>query len=128
MELDVYFDGQLIYASLEISHKGKSQIIENLIVDTGASKSFVSIDAVETVDIYFTNDDEIVYMYGIGGSDDSFRKCIDKVKLGNCSLENFHLDFGIFKIEKGINGLIGLDLLHNAGISLDLKNYKMFQE
>ena len=49
MDIDIEFDGQLICASLKVTYKGVSKIIDSLVVDTGAAKTFISIDAVQDV-------------------------------------------------------------------------------
>ena len=35
MGIDTYFDGQLMYASLKITYKNKTKVIDKLVVDTG---------------------------------------------------------------------------------------------
>ncbi|UOF90003.1 hypothetical protein LSG31_19375 [Fodinisporobacter ferrooxydans] len=37
----------LLFTSLVLTHRGKSTIIENVIIDTGASRTIISIDAAE---------------------------------------------------------------------------------
>jgi hypothetical protein len=44
MNLD-YVEG-LLFSSITISHHGKSILIPNVVVDTGAAESIISIDAV----------------------------------------------------------------------------------
>ena len=40
MGVDVFFDGQLMYASLKLTYKGKTKVVDNLVIDTGAAKSY----------------------------------------------------------------------------------------
>ena len=121
MEVDVYFDGQLIYASLKLTYKGNSMVVDKLVVDTGAAKSFISVDAVEEINIVFEDGDYITTVYGIGCPDNSFQKYIDIVEFGSTKLNNYMIDFGAFHDEYDINGLIGLDILRDAGVIIDLK-------
>lgn len=51
MEIDTYFDGQLMYASLKITYRDKTKIIDRLVVDTGAAKTFISVDVVEDINL-----------------------------------------------------------------------------
>ncbi len=119
-----YRDG-LLFTSIEISYKGKSKIIENIVIDTGASQSLISQDCVDDIDIKVSGEDEITTSYGIGGKEHAFVKTIDKVQVGEFCLDNCSLDFTSFLYED-INGLLGLDILLNAGFIIDLKTLKMY--
>lgn len=120
MGIDIFYDGQLIYGSLKLTHKGKTKTINKLVIDTGAAKSLISIDAVEDINIYFDNEDFITTVYGIGGPDNSFEKTLDKVEFGARVFKDYKIDFGSFYDEYGINGLIGLDILKDAEVLIDL--------
>lgn len=125
MDINIYFDGQLIYTSLKLTYKGKSKVIDKLIVDTGAAKSFISVDAVNDLELTFEDDDYITTVFGIGGPDNSFQKKLDCVEFGSQKFENYKIDFGGFHGDYDINGLIGLDLLKDARVTIDLKNMKI---
>jgi predicted aspartyl protease len=125
MTIDIYFDGQLIYASLKLIHNGEQKVVDKLVVDTGAAKTFISIDAVEDIDISYEDGDYITTFYGVGGPDNSFQKVLDCVEFGTKRFENYQVDFGSFRGDYGINGLIGLDLLRDAGVTMDLKNMRI---
>jgi hypothetical protein len=118
-----YRDG-LLFTTIEISYKGKSKIIENVVIDTGASQSLISQDCVDDIGIKVCGDDEIVTSFGIGGKEHAFVKIVDNIRVGNFGMDQFPLDFTIFQYED-INGLLGLDLLLEAGFILDLKNLRM---
>lgn len=122
MGIDVLFDGQLMYVSLRLTYKGKTKTIDNLVIDTGAAKSFISVDSVEEIDIYFEDEDYITTVYGIGGPDNFFQKTIDRIEFGTIIFKDYKIDFGAFHEEYGINGLIGLDILKDAEVIIDLKN------
>lgn len=125
MDINIYFDDQLIYASLKLTYKGKSKVVDKLIVDTGAAKTFISIDAVNDIEVSFEYGDFITTVYGIGGPDNSFEKVLDSVEFGSKLFNDYRIDFGAFYGDYGINGLIGLDLLRDTGVIIDLKNMKM---
>ena len=45
---------------MTISYKGKTKIIDKLVIDTGAAHTLISSDMVEDIGIYFENGDPLV--------------------------------------------------------------------
>lgn len=125
VDININYDGQLIYASLKIVYKGKEKVIDKLVVDTGAAKTFISVDAVEDISLVFEDGDYITTVYGIGGPDNSFQKSIEKVEFGDKTFEGYTIDFGAFPGDYDINGLIGLDLLTASEVIMDLKDMRI---
>jgi predicted aspartyl protease len=112
----------LLFTSIAITSKGKSKIIDHIVIDTGASESIISPDAVDDIGIYAEVGDKIISLSGVGGSvHNAFVKKIDEVKFGELSIKDFEIDFGIIDANGDINGLVGLDILMRAGVVLDLK-------
>lgn len=124
MKLEVV--NRLLEIEMMISYKGKSKLVDKLVVDTGAAHTLISSDVVEDLGIYFENGDPLVSSYGIGGEEYSFRKPVDFLKLGSHEIYELKLDFGNLH-EWGINGLIGLDILMNGQFIIDLENLVMVQ-
>ena len=113
----------LLFTSIGISYKGRSKIINNVVVDTGASGSIISPDAVDDIGIYAELNDKIMEYYGVGGSThNAFVKNIEEIKIGNESINGIQIDFGLIDQSGKINGLIGLDVLIEIGAVIDLGN------
>ncbi|VEF47521.1 Uncharacterised protein [Bacillus freudenreichii] len=115
---------RLLEAEMMISYKGKTKLLDKLVIDTGAALTLISSDIVEEIGIYFENGDPLVSSYGIGGEEYSFRKPVDFIKLGSHEIPEMKLDFGNLG-EWGINGLIGLDILMHGQFIIDLKNLEL---
>lgn len=124
MEIE-YVDG-LLQTSLVLIYKGQTITLNRLVIDTGASHTLLSADAVADIGIFFETGDEIVTAYGIGGEESCFRKIFDSIQLGNFTIENYKLDVGSLHEKLAINGLLGLDLLMKANIVLDLAVLAMY--
>jgi len=125
MRLD-YID-DLLHASLTLCYRGHSLIINNLVIDTGAAHTLISSDVVSEIGIKFENGDKLVRSFGIGGDEYSFRKRIDQIQLGDMIMNNIGLDFGVFHEDiNSINGLIGLDILKNGSLVIDLHRMQMY--
>ena len=50
--MKIEFRDGLLFTFLEIKYKGKSKIIDNIVMDTGAAGSIISPDAVDDIGIY----------------------------------------------------------------------------
>jgi predicted aspartyl protease len=120
--MQIKLNNSLLYATLEITYNGKSKILEDIIVDTGAAHSIICPDIVEDLGIEDSPEDELITMYGVGGIQYAYRKKIESIKFGSCLVSGYKLDFGYIDENGRINGLLGLDLLMEMGLVLDLKN------
>src|SRR5690554_5694029 len=122
----IYRDG-LLYTSVKIYYKGQTKIINNIVVDTGAAASIISPDAVYDLEIYPEEDDEIVTFIGVGGSEHhSFTKKTEGIEIGEFTVTDAKIDFGIIDRAGEINGLLGLDILVAMGATIDLKEFKIW--
>lgn len=120
-----YVDG-LLFSSITIVHHGNSITITDVVVDTGAAESVISIDAVETLFRSYEPEDQIRFMVGIGGREASIRRKIDRVLFDTFSVSDFHIDFGKIGEYPGINGLIGLDILIPGRFIIDLSSLQLY--
>lgn len=117
---------RLLEVEMAISFKGKTKIIDKLVIDTGAAHTLLSSDIVEDLGIYFENGDSLVSSFGIGGEEYSFRKGVDFIKLGTHEIPEMKLDFGNLD-DWGIDGLIGLDILMDGKFIIDLEKLELVQ-
>jgi hypothetical protein len=58
---------RLLYSSITIIHHSKSMLIPNVVIDTGAAESIISIDAVEDLFNSYEPEDQIRFITGIVG-------------------------------------------------------------
>ncbi len=68
-----YRDG-LLFTIIEITYKWRTKTIDNMVLDTGATKTLISQEIVNDIGITVSKDDVIVMSYGIGGKDTAFIK------------------------------------------------------
>lgn len=120
--MNMKFQDGLLFTSIQISFRGSTKVIENVVIDTGAAETIISPDAVEDIGIFAELEDSVNSFYGVGGSlHNFFSKNVEKIKLGEVSLEEIKMDFGVIDPKGYINGLLGLDLLMKLGAVIDLK-------
>ncbi len=123
--MNIEFRDGLLFTSIQITYNGVSKVIDNMVIDTGCARTLIVSEVVEEINIRVEPDDELIVCQGIGGTEVSFVKHIDLIKLENIEFKNKDIDFSNIDYE-GINGLIGLDLLIEAGIIIDLDKLKMY--
>ncbi|MDC3413883.1 retropepsin-like aspartic protease [Terrihalobacillus insolitus] len=114
----------LLLVDITLTFNGKSKLIENMVVDTGAARTLISQDIVEDVGLHVDLHDKIVTYFGVGGKEHAFRKQVDKIQINDFVVEQIKVDFNDFGYDD-INGLLGLDLLLKAGFNIDLLNLEM---
>ena len=118
----IHLEKGLLLTSIEISYKGISKVVENVVIDTGAAETIISPDIVEDIGIMAELNDTVNSFYGVGGSiHNFFSKKVDEINIDDISLMEIKLDFGVIDPKGYINGLLGLDLLIKLGAILDLK-------
>lgn len=123
--MNMKFQDGLLFTSIQISFRGSTKVIENIVIDTGAAETIISPDAVEDIGIFAELEDSVNSFYGVGGSlHNFFTKSVVKVKLGEVSLED-KMDFGVIDPQGYINGLLGLDLLMKLGAVIDLRRLSL---
>ena len=122
--MNIEFRDGLLFTSIQITYNGVSKVIDNMVIDTGCARTLIVSEVVDEINIRVEPDDELIVCQGIGGTEVSFVKHIDLIKLENIEFKNKDIDFSNIDYE-GINGLVGLDLLIEAGIIIDLDKLKM---
>lgn len=123
MKIDI-IDG-LLLTSVTIEYQARVKTVDRVVVDTGASHTILSSDAVSDLGIAFKTGDIIIESHGIGGSDYAFQKKVDNIHFADYTLQGCYLDFG--QLQWGnLNGLIGLDVLLAGSFVIDLKQMEIY--
>jgi predicted aspartyl protease len=68
----IHLEKGLLFTSIEISYKGISKVVENVVIDTGAAETIISPDIVEDIGIMAELNDTVNSFYGVGGSIQNF--------------------------------------------------------
>ena len=107
MSVQVQLKNGLLYTSIEITHEGKSIIINDVIIDTGAFHTIISPDYLDELQAEFTDDDVLIEAYGYGGASSyAVRKRIDTISCEYIKLSDFKIDFGQIDPDEKVNGLL----------------------
>ncbi|WP_342415014.1 retropepsin-like aspartic protease [Paenibacillus sp. FSL R10-2782] len=120
-----YKDG-LLFTEITIHYNGQKKIINNVVIDTGASHTLISQDEVDDIGIRVGLEDDIITSYGIGGKEHAFTKTIEGIQVGEYILRDTPIDFTSFRYHN-INGLLGLDILIKGKFNVDLENFELLR-
>lgn len=121
-----YHDG-LLFTTLKLTYLGKTGVIENVVIDTGATHSILSPDSVRELGLEYEDEDQIVTSFGLGGRQYAFVKEVDKIEFGPFKVNGCTMDFCVVDLTGRVNGLLGLDLLSRVGTVIDLKNMLLYE-
>ncbi len=124
--MNLEYKNVLLFVDMNIGYKGNNVLINNVVVDTGAAHTIINPDSVYELGIKAEADDEFITMYGVGGEHYSYRKNINSVNIGRNCLADVNIDFGLIDEEGHINGLLGLDVLLKLGVTINLKELKLY--
>ncbi|KPA16184.1 hypothetical protein MHK_003605 [Candidatus Magnetomorum sp. HK-1] len=118
MKLEILYN--LPFISIEVSYKGASINISNILIDTGSASTILAADSVKEIGIQ-PDDNDIPYsIRGVGGSEIVYRRCIDYIKADALSIENFDVEIGGMDYGFDINGIVGMDFLVQSNAIIDL--------
>lgn len=118
----------LLFVSLTLNHGGFGETISNLVLDTGAAQSILDMSAIRILDVSSKDEDEFVFMSGIGGRDSALRKRIDSIQFDSYHAANAYLDFAYLDAHPGINGLLGADILVSGRFVIKLDAMEVHQQ
>lgn len=135
MQIEIGADG-VILCSLKLIHNGQEKVVHNLVLDTGAAETIIYRRAVGELGIYLEENDEFVFMLGIGGREPALRKNVHSIEFLDFTASNFPIDFGDEDQDKKVSnndqnefdGLLGLDILTAGRFVIDLDEMEVYRK
>ncbi|MFB5269569.1 retropepsin-like aspartic protease [Paenibacillus enshidis] len=116
----------LLFSNITITHCGKTIQFQNVVIDTGAAESILSIDVAPELFNAYEPEDQIRFMTGIGGREAAVRRRIHEVEFHSFQGVHFPIDFGRIGDDNRIDGLIGLDILIPGRFIIDLNRLEIY--
>jgi len=110
----------LPYVQVSLIHHNQHQTLDNIVLDTGSAGTVFSADAVLNIGLQLEFDDIVREVRGVGGTEFVFSKRIDSLSLGKFELKNFEIEIGAMDYGFVIDGIVGINFLHQVGAWIDL--------
>lgn len=116
----------LPFCKITIGYKGKSMILDNVLIDTGSGGTVFKMDKVDELGITIGKDDVIETISGVGGVEFVYKKNIDSINLGSLAINDFIIEVGVMDYGFEINGILGVDFLKEVGAVIDLDKMTIY--
>ena len=121
--MQLEFRDDLPFISIALAFRGKSTLIDNVLVDTGSASTILADHAVEAVDIAPELDDILYTIRGVGGIETVYTRHVQSLTIGQRALENVEIEIGGMNYGFSINGILGMDVLTRTGAVIDLNRF-----
>jgi hypothetical protein len=110
----------LLLTDMELVYNDKPLKLNRVLVDTGSGGTIISSNLVETVGLVGEKGDTLYRISGVGGAEFVFLKVVDTLKVGNLVVNDFTIEVGAMDYGFDLDGIVGLDFLHEVGAIIDL--------
>ncbi len=116
----------LPFCKITLFYRGKSMVLDNVLIDTGSGGTVLKMDRVDELGITIEKDDAIETISGVGGVEFVYRKNVDSIDLGSLTVNNFTIEVGVMDYGFKIDGILGIDFLKEVGAIIDLDKMTIY--
>lgn len=107
-------------ATLHLRHAGKALELPNTLIDTGSAGTVLAAEHAQTMGLQYQPRDVVYQIFGIGGDEIVYEKCVDGLALGDLAVANFPLQISAMEFCNGLDAIIGMDFLSQVSARIDL--------
>jgi len=118
MQLQLKYD--LPCVTVRIDYQGAHIDIPDVVVDTGSGSTLIATEFAAQVGIMPLPQDKLRNVQGVGGIEAVFIRQMDRIQVGERTLDRFEIDVGSMDYGFAINGL-GMNFLLQSGAVIDLQ-------
>lgn len=116
---------QLPFISIDVTYRGSTMTLDDVLLDTGSAGTVLSTDAVVAIRLEPELSDTIREVFGVGGSEPVVEKTVDSITIDGKTIPNFVIELGGMNYGFRINGIVGLDLLRALHATIDLDTLEL---
>ncbi|RBW68587.1 hypothetical protein [Bacillus taeanensis] len=121
--MKIRLENGLPIAELEITHNGKTIVLENVLLDTGCAATIFDTDLLAEIDVELDIiNGKSKRMYGVGGySELCYEQNVKNVEIDGQKLDLFLMQLGMTKDLYDFDGILGIDFMLKTGMMIDFK-------
>jgi len=116
----------LPYVQVSLVYRHQQKIFTQVLLDTGSAGTVFAADAVLELGLQFESQDPVHRICGVGGAEFVFAKQVDGLALGTFELRNFEIEIGTLDYGFAIDGILGINFLHQVGACIDLAKLEIY--
>ena len=87
--------------------------------DTGSAGTIISSDVVLSLGLVYESTDVIHRIRGVGESEFVFTRLIERIQVGEITVNDFEVEIGAMDYGFEIDGILGMDFLTKVGAVID---------
>lgn len=110
----------LPFVTAIIEYNSRILNLDNVLLDTGSASTLFQVERLMTINLNMEPDDLIRRIRGVGGTEFVFSKRVDKLSVGDLSVERFEIEVGAMDYGFDLDGIIGLDFLRAVEAKIHL--------
>jgi predicted aspartyl protease len=115
----------LPFLSVTVAYQGAEIEIPDVLVDTGSATTILAADQVSRIGIVPEPADVLYTIRGVGGIETVFTRRVEHLRIGQRGVSGFEIEVGGMDYGFEIQGILGMDLLLQAGAIINLANLSL---
>ena len=101
----------LPFVSAKLIYRGRSTMLEHVLLDTGSARTLFAIDHVQSIGLHLEPNDAVHRIRGVGGTEFVFSKQVDQLIIANLEVSEFVVEVGAMDYGLLLEGIFGMDFL-----------------
>jgi predicted aspartyl protease len=111
---------ELPFVNINLVYRQTTIEIPRVLVDTGSARTMFAADIVARIGLVPEPEDRLLTVRGVGGTEAVFSRQVDRVQLGQRTVDQFEIEVGGMDYGFDINGILGMDFLRRTGAIINL--------
>lgn len=112
----------LPFCSVQVSFRGRSILLDDVLIDTGSARTILAADLVASIGISPEPDDALETIRGVGGTEIVYTRQVDRIGVAGKTLSPFIVEVGAMDYGFKLDGILGMDFLRRADTILDMSH------
>ena len=118
--MNINIEHGIPFIKANFKHNNNEIVVSNILIDTGAASSIISVDIALEIGLTPSPTDIIHRVRGVGGYEYVYEKVIESITAPNIDISNFLVEVGDMDYGFNINAILGTDFLRRAKAKIDM--------